>query len=161
MLQSALADSHADDWWREGEPAPVPTMSADQALQLLHLHQKGVELGWDMPHRRKRRGEPWETYTERLRAMWVLEKRREGEDEALRRAARFEASGDWRFAAEAPPPPLPPLELVTGWSNASGRPGHHPEVGLFGGWRIADMEKSRQSGTLAGAGKKLRDGGLG
>ena len=112
-------------------------------LQLLHLHQKSVELGWDLPHRKRRRGEPWETYTARLGAMWSCEERQRAEDEALRRAARYEETGGWRFEDEAPPPPLPPLEQVTGWSRAKGGEKHHPETALFGGWRIADMEKKR------------------
>lgn len=139
-LAAGAPESHEDDAWRECEPAPIPPMSASEAIQLLYLHQKSVCLGWDLPHRRRRRGEPWETYTTRLAAMWRCEKAREAEDEAVRRALRFESSGDWRFAAEAPPPPLPPLELVTGWSRASGKPPYHEGVALFGGWRIGDME---------------------
>jgi hypothetical protein len=100
-----------------------------------------VRQSWDQPHRRRRRGESDEIYRERLGAMWRSEKAREAEDEALRRAARFEASGSWRHADEAEPVPLPPLELVTGWSKASGRPPHHEGVALFGGWRLADMER--------------------
>jgi hypothetical protein len=75
--------------------------------------------------------------------MWRVEKDIEAETEAVRRAARFEATGGWRHADEPPPPELPPLSQVTGWSRASGRPPHRPGVALFGGWRIADMEKKR------------------
>jgi hypothetical protein len=146
MLAAAVPESHAHDAWRQGEPPPIPPLSADQALQLLWLHEKSVQQGWDMPHRRRRRGEPWETYTERLRAMWTHEKKVEAEDAALRRAARFEESGDWRFADEAPPAPLPPLHLVTGWSRASGRAPHHEGVPLFGGWRIGDMKRKLAGG---------------
>lgn len=112
-----------------------------EALQLLYLHEKSVRQGWDRPHRRRRRGESDETHRERLAAMWTWEKDRAAEDEALRCAARFEASGSWRFADEPEPPPVPPLHLVTGWSKASGRKPHHEGVALFGGWRIADMER--------------------
>jgi hypothetical protein len=115
-------------------------MTANQALQLLHLHEKSVEQGWERPHRRKRRGETPEMHSERLRAMWAVEQRRAREDEAVARAARTERR---RPQAEtpAPPPPLPPLHLVTGWSKASGKPPHDPDVALFGGWRIKDMKK--------------------
>lgn len=78
--------------------------------------------------------------------MWTAEKRVEAEDEALRRAARFEASGSWRFEDEAPPPALVPLEQVTGWSKAKGGAGRHGRLALFGGWRIAEMEKARRLG---------------
>jgi hypothetical protein len=81
----------------------------------------------------------------------AAEKGREAEEAALRRAARFEESGDWRFAEEAPPPALPPLERVTGWSRTGRKKGKHdPGVALFGGWRLAAMETSRRSGTSAG-----------
>lgn len=76
--------------------------------------------------------------------MWSVEKDLEAEAEALCRAARFEQTGDRRHEDEVPPPTLPPLELVTGWSRASGRPAYHEGVALFGGWRIGDMEKRRR-----------------
>jgi hypothetical protein len=141
MLQAAMPESQRHDAWRRNDPPPIPPLTADQALALLCRHSKSVELGWDMPHRRRRRGEPWETYTERLRAMWTAEKRREAEDDAVARALRWEETGSWRREDEAPPLPVPPLALVTGWSKASGRPPHHEGVPLFGGWRIGDMKR--------------------
>jgi hypothetical protein len=146
LLASSLPDSHADDSWRHNDPPPIPPMTADQAIQLLCLHEKSVRQGWEQPHRRKRRHEPWETYTERLRAMWTAEKAREAEDEALRRAAREEPPGDWRLPEEPPPPPLRPLHLVTGWSKANpdrAKATHNPDLALFGGWRIGEMRKKR------------------
>ena len=140
-LRSAAPESHADDEWRRQDAPAIPPMTADQAIQLLALHEKSVRQGWEMPHRRKRRDEPWETYTERLRAMWTREKEVAAEDESIRRALHFETRGDWRFEDEAAPLPLPPLELVTGWSRAKGGPKHNPDVALFGGWRIAEMER--------------------
>ena len=152
-LAAGLANSHEDDGWRHNDPPPIPPLTADQALQTLCLHEKSVRQSWDQPHRRKRRGEPWETYTERLRAMWTHEKAREAEDEALRRAARYERTGDWRLEGEEAPPELPPLELLTGlvgrspsggsWSKAKGKPKHNPDVALFGGWRLSDWKKRK------------------
>jgi len=144
MLVAGLPDNPEDNAWREQHDLPpVPPLTADQALQLLALHDKSVNQGWEKPHRRKRRGEPWETYTARLRAMWTAEKNREAEDEALRRAAHYEATGDWRYEDEpAPPPTLPPLELVTGWSKAAKiKVIYNPGRALFGGWRLADWKK--------------------
>jgi hypothetical protein len=135
---AAAPDSHADDSWRENEVPQLPPMTAGQALQLLFLHEKSVRQGWEQPHRRRRRGESDETHRLRLMTMWAAEKARAAEDEAVRRA--IELDGD------EPPPPLPPLPdlaLVGGWSRAKGRPPHHPGVALFGGWRIADMERKR------------------
>jgi hypothetical protein len=142
LLASSLPESHADDAWRHVDPPPIPPMTPDQAIQLFALHRKSVRESWDRPHRRKRRGEPWETYTERLRAMWVAEKSREAEDHALRRAARYEETGDWRFEDEvAPLPPLPPLELVTGWSKADpNKTKHNSDIAMFGGWRLKDWK---------------------
>ncbi|MDP8994378.1 MAG: hypothetical protein M3N07_05240, partial [Pseudomonadota bacterium] len=117
-LIAALPESHADDAWRSAEPPPIPPMSFGQAFQLLCLHEKSVRQQWDRPHRRRRRGESEQAYVERLRAMWVYQKAREAEDEALRRAGRYEETGSWRLEDEPPPPELPPLELVTGWSRA-------------------------------------------
>ncbi len=139
-LAAARADSHEDDQWRHAAPPPIPPMSANQALQLLFLHEKSVRQGWDKPHRR-RRGETDERYSMRLFLMWRAEQRQIGEEAALRRAARYEETGDWRHEEEAPAPELPPLELVTGWSRAKGGPRHDPDVALFGGWRLADMKR--------------------
>jgi hypothetical protein len=148
-LAASFPESHADDGWRHNDPPSIAPMSADQALQLLFLHEKSVRQSWEQPHRRKRGGEPWETYTERLRAMWTAEKSREAEDDGLRRAARYEETGDWRSEDEQPAPELPPLHLVTGWSKADPKkPKHNPKKALFGGWRLADwteQESGRKS----------------
>lgn len=141
VLSAALPDDPETSLWRHNDPPPIPPMSAQQAFQLLYLHEKSVRQSWDQPHRRRRRGEPQAVYVERLRAMWVVEKAREAEDEALRRAARYERTGDWRFAHEPKPPDLPPLALVTGWSKAKGKPPHDPKWALFGGWRLSDWKK--------------------
>ncbi|MEO7178950.1 MAG: hypothetical protein ABIW83_08905 [Allosphingosinicella sp.] len=145
-LRASLPESHSDDGWRQCEPAPMPRFTANQALQLLYLHRNSVRQSWEQPHRRRRRGESEAVHVERLRAMWRAEKGLEAEEEALRRAACYEATGRWRYAGEVPPPRLVPLELVTGWSKASGRPAHHAGVALFGGWRIADMERRLREG---------------
>jgi hypothetical protein len=148
LLASSLPGSHEDDAWRHNDPPPIPPMTVDQAIQLLCLHEKSVRQSWEKPHRRKRRHEPWETYTERLRAMWTAEKAREAEDAALRRAAREEPPGDWRLSEEPPPPPLPPLHLVNGWSKAKpdrAKATHNPDLALFGGWRLRDWEKRKKA----------------
>ena len=146
-LAAAMPENHAQDRWRQcAQEAAMPPLSWDQAFQLLCLHDKSVNLSWEQPHRRRRRGESDPVYVERLRAMWRAEKSIEAEQEAVRRAQRFEASGSWRHADEPPPPELPPLEQVTGWSRASGKAGRHGELALFGGWRIADWHKRQGQG---------------
>jgi hypothetical protein len=145
-MASAMPDSHEDDAWRHNDPPPIPPMTAGQAIQLLSLHRNTVRLSWDEPHRRKRRGESPETYTARLIAMTAAEKGREAEDAALRRAARYEATGDWDVPGEKPPE-LPPLHLVTGWSKAEpdrAKATYNPKLALFGGWRLRDWKRSRR-----------------
>jgi len=156
-IASAAPESWADDAWRDSDPPRLVPMSFGQTFQLLALHEKSVRQGWDLPHKRKRRGESWETYTERLRAMWTVQQDRTREQDALRRAALYEKSGSWRFEDEAPQPPLPPLEFATGrldsaWKDRSWSKGakveivHNPDLALFGGWRLRDWEKNRRSG---------------
>ncbi len=142
LLVSTLPESHDDDRWRRGEWPPLPAMTVNQAMQLLFLHEKSVHQRWEAPHRRRRRGESDEVYCDRLQAMGRAERNRDSDEAALRRAARFEETGGWRLEDEPPPPVLPPLSQVTGWSRASGRAPHHEGVALFGGWRIADMEQA-------------------
>lgn len=150
MIRAADPESGEHDRWRRGDPTPIPPLSFEQALQALAHHWKPVHYGWDRPHMKKRRGEPWETYTERLRAMWAHKEGIEAEDGALARAAAreiaWEARRSWRLEDEPEPLPLPPLHLVTGWSKASGRAPHHPEVAMFGGWRIEDMRRKMAKG---------------
>lgn len=155
LSAAGLEGSHEDDSWRNCEPLPLPKMSVSEAIQLLSLHQKGVRLGWEQPHRRKRRNESGEAYTERLRAMWTSEKNREAEDEAIRRAAHYEATGNWRFEDEMPPPELPPLEHVTGWSKADPKKKrHNPKKAMFGGWRIDDWKKREEPESTARSAKR-------
>ncbi len=145
-MASAMPDSHEDDAWRHNDPPPIPPMTADQAIQLLCLHRKGARLGWEEPNRRRRRGEAAQAYSERLHAMSLAEKDREAESAALRRAAQYEKTGDWRLPEEPPPPELPPLHLVTGWSKANpdrAKATYNPELALFGGWRLKDWTKRR------------------
>jgi hypothetical protein len=143
MLAAALPESHEDDAWRHNDPPPIPPLTPDQALQLLCLHEKSVHQSWDRPHRRKRRGEPWEVYRERLAAMWVHEKAVEAEDEALRLAAREETMADYDVPeGEETLPALPALDQVKGWSKADPeKKKHNSDLALFGGWRLRDWKK--------------------
>lgn len=64
-----------------------------------------------------------------------------------RATARYEESGDWCFEDEAPPPALPPLDPVTGWSKADPtKAKHDPKKALFGGWRLEDLKKRKAKG---------------
>lgn len=139
---AAAPEAHADDAWFDNEPAPIPPMTASEAIHLLFLHQNSVRHDWGLPHRR-RRGESDEVYVQRLAAMYAAEQALAREETAVRAAIERDEG--------APPelPPLPALDRVMGWSKASGRPPHHPGVPLFGGWRIEDMNAARRSGRSA------------
>lgn len=141
-LAAARSGLGEDEDWAHAEAAPIPPLTAAQALQLLQLHLKSVRLGWEAPHRRRRRGESDAVYTARLAAMWRAEQGRAAEEAAWRRAARYEESGAWAHPDEPPLPELPPLDLVTGWSKADpARAGGDAGGAPFGGWGHEDMRR--------------------
>jgi hypothetical protein len=114
---------------------PIPPLSFGQAFQQLCLHRNTARLGEDRPS-----GRPARIEHDPVAAMAAIGRN----IDAIEGAARFEATGSWRRPEEAEPPRLAPLQTVTGWSRASGKPAHHEGVALFGGWRIADMERRRR-----------------
>jgi hypothetical protein len=166
------AGDGAGHGWRDNDPPPIPPMTAAQALQLLYLHQKTVELGWSQPHRRKRRGETDETYRLRLATMWAAERRMRREEEQACRLLqdpplRSQGRGTSRRLVEGLPEGrgdssqliLPALDQVTGWSKArperveAAKGTQHnscPErcrradLALFGGWRLKDWRTPPQ-----------------
>jgi hypothetical protein len=121
-----------DDWLERVGDCPLPPMSVDQAIQLIAMHRRTCREGWE--HREAR-----------YRVASNDEVRRALEVALVCVGQRYavEATRSWRPADEAPPPPAPPLHLVTGWSKATGRPKHNPNRALFGGWRITDWKRSR------------------
>lgn len=146
-LRAAVPESHGHDAWRHNDPPPIPPMSADQAIQLLCLHEKSVHQSWEQPHRRRRRNESDAHYRMRLFLMWRAEQRQLDEERAVARALRFEETGGWRMEDEQAPVPLPPLHLVTGWSRADpAKTPQDPKVALFGGWRLKDMKRKLGEG---------------
>lgn len=141
LLESTLVESHADDAWRHNDPPPIPQMSADQALQLLYLHQKEARLLSEPDHIKRRRGESPGARSFRLGAMHEARLQRDREAFDLAEAARRSVGAAGVSPHEPPPPVLPALDQVTGWSKASGAPPHHAGVALFGGWRLGDIEQ--------------------
>jgi hypothetical protein len=137
-LQAGLAamrgDGKTSAWQVRSAGTPLPPMSWDQAFQLLCMHQRTQRLGRE--HRTQRL--PHFEFNEAIRMV----------DRALRadeRSMHFALTGRWRLPREQAPPDLPPLHLVTGWSRADpNRVKHNPNLALFGGWRIGDLEKKRR-----------------
>lgn len=133
LLESSLPGSHADDDWRHNDPPPIPQMTANQALQLLFLHQKEVRLQSEPPHLRRRRGESSDAHAFRMGEMYRARLERDREAYRIAESARRE-----RDAAdgEGHAPELPALDQVTGWSRAdAAKVPHDPTRALFGGWR--------------------------
>ena len=140
LVESFDPASHADDAWRHNEPPPIPSMTPAQALQLMYLHQKEARLWAERPDQKPRRGESMEVHSIRLQAKWHAERAREAEDRAIEAA---EDEGEEPLPYEPEPPLLPALDQVTGWSKAGEGRVWDPDVALFGGWRLEDMEKAR------------------
>lgn len=112
---------------------PLPKMTVSECIHLVTMHQNRDRLRARIDRERNRRA--------RFDATPDGSRRRR---EAEARARHYEATGSWHYPEEAPPPALPPLDLVTGWSKADpAKPPYHPERPLFGGWRLDDWEKRK------------------
>jgi len=135
LLASFDPASHADDAWRHNDAPPIPSMTPAQALQLLHLHQKEARLWAERPDMKRRRGETSEMHSARLALLWTAQQMRDAEDRAIAEASQGEGK---RSPHEPPPPLLPSLDQVTGWSKAGEGEVYDPDVALFGGWRLRD-----------------------
>lgn len=145
LIESWLPEAHEGDAWRHNDPPPIPSMSANQALQLLYLHQKEARLLAEPAHLKRRRGEGQEAHSYRLAVMYCLGQQRQREAFQLAEAARRAAGKPSPFEPEAPK--VPALDQVTGWSKAGpAKAPYHEGVALFGGWRIADMEEAVDTG---------------
>lgn len=111
-------------------------MTANQALQLMYLHQKEVLGRSESRHTKRRRGESGEAHRLRLAAMARDADERAREEYRIGEALRAERRAA-RSPHEPPRPALPDLAQVTGWSKADPtKPPHDERKALFGGWRI-------------------------
>lgn len=139
--------SFVDDEWRHNERPEVPPMTTSEGIQLLYLHQKEVRLGGTPDAIRRRHGESRDAHRARLDAVGRAAKAAEYERFRLREA-EFRATGV--IPPHVPPPPfLPDLSQVKGWSKA--RPDARKDAGLFGGWSVADMsDEAREAGLAKG-----------
>jgi|tagenome__1003787_1003787.scaffolds.fasta_scaffold20958585_2 hypothetical protein len=165
LLASGLPGSHEHDDWRSNDPPAMPPMSVSQALQLMYLHQKEARLNAVAPHAIRRRArEPEEAYHERLVRMAEERLRRGREEFEVAEALRMERGEPaWGPAGEAVRAALrqaqdgpesegrvvlPDLAQVTGWSTADPeKVPHNAGRALFGGWRMAEMERKLRDGS--------------
>ncbi len=139
LIAGSLSGSHDHDEWRHNDPPPIPPMTADQALQLLHLHNRTVHLQQEPPHIKRRRGESSEAHSYRLSAMYEARQALDREAFDIAEAARRERGEPTLMNPD--PPRLPALDQVTGWSKADPtKVSHHPDTALFDGWQLEDWD---------------------
>jgi hypothetical protein len=145
LLEAAMPASHEQDEWRHNEPPAMPPVSANQALQLMYLHQKEARLLREPEHLKRRKGESRAAHSERLTAMAEERDRRAREAFEIAEAERWERGlPAWGPAGEEVRRRLglPDLAQVTGWSRAyAAKAPHDPTRALFGGWRLEQMEE--------------------
>jgi hypothetical protein len=134
LVESWSPASHADDEWRHNDPPPIPPMTANQALQLLYLHQKEARLLAEPAHIKRRRGESKEAHSFRMSAMYEARLERDRETFAVAEAERRERGEPHVFGPK--PPRLADLAQVTGWSRAKGEESPEQDRALFGGRRL-------------------------
>ena len=147
LLESTLAAAHEHDAWRSNDPPAIPPMRANQALQLMYLHQKEARLTADPWPIKRQRGEPREVWLARLAI--IAEER----DRLAREASRSPrpsvtpagsphgARRVTMFAAVGPSRP----GAGDGWSRADpAKVPHDPDTALFGGWRIEDLRRDAE-----------------
>ena len=142
LIESSAATSTADSAWRDNDPPPIPPMTANQALQLLYLHQKEARLVDEQQHMKRRPGEPREAHAMRLILLHEERQRRAREAfdlaDTARRAQREGARAGTEAGSDASPR-LPALDQVTGWSRADASKAPTDATrALFGGWRLGD-----------------------
>jgi hypothetical protein len=143
LLAAGLADSEARSDWRHNDLPPIPPMTANQALQLLYLHQKEARLLAEPPHLKQRRGESAAAHRYRLAVMFELRQQRARDAWLIAEHERRSRGEPWVFGPEhlPPRPVLPDLSQVTGWSKAKVPKEDYDETrALFGGWRLKDWE---------------------
>ena len=134
--------SFADDGWSHNERPETPPLTADQMIQLLYLHQKEVRLGGVPEALRRRRGETRFAHRARLDEWGRASQAAEYERYRVVEAA-FRATGVMP-PHEPPPPFLPDLSQVKGWSRAKPAACEAPTRPLFGGWRFEDGGKRKR-----------------
>jgi hypothetical protein len=102
LLESSLPGSHEHDDWRDNSPPAMPPMTANQALQLMYLHQKEARLIAEPPHIRRRPRESEEAHSARLAAMYWEKQRLDREAFEVAEAERWERDEPaWGPAGEA------------------------------------------------------------
>lgn len=147
LLDAGTVHGHDQDDWRHNEPPAMPPMTANQALQLMYLHQKEARLWAEPPHLKKRRGETTAMWSFRVAAMTEENRRLQREKFEIAEAARRERGEMSLYDAWKSTESLPDLGQVTGWSKADpAKAPHDASRALFGGWRLEDLAREGDGG---------------
>mgnify|MGYP001478952089 CR=1 FL=1 len=118
LIQSAVhgLGGGEDSAWRDAaiEDNPIPPMTVEQAMQLLHYHRKTVRLGAACRDRRLRREPDIETVKKDIHRKVA----------AIKRERNYRETGEWRLPHETSRPgviPLPPFVIP---AKAGTQPAH-------------------------------------
>ncbi|MBN8808218.1 MAG: hypothetical protein J0I47_08270 [Sphingomonas sp.] len=144
LLDAGSVHSHEHDDWRHNEPPPMPPMTANQALQLMYLHQKEARLLAEPPHLRRRRGETSDMWSFRVAAMTEEARRREREKFEIAEAARrADGKSTWKDYLST----SPRLAQIGGMTPLEATKAMYDDSrALFGGWRLGDMADDADDG---------------
>ncbi|SFP36258.1 hypothetical protein [Sphingomonas rubra] len=156
LLESWHPGAREDEAWRSNEAPPMPAMTANQALQLLYLHQKEARLTAMPAWWAQRAGETGDLHDARLRDQYLARLAAEAEDRLLATVMRNDRSAEIRHGRgmDDDAPVLPALDQVTGWSRAD--PDKVPADGsraLFGGHRVEHLTPEEKA--LARRGRRM------
>ena len=140
---SPLGREH--DAWRGNTPPPIPPMTANQALQLMYLHQKEARFHAERRDMLQRPGERRDAHAARLGRRYMIQLAEEAEHHLLDEVIDNEAHRHVRHD-EPPIPPLPDLAQVTGWSRADPNKRRADEnLALFGGFRLEHLTEEQKA----------------
>jgi len=129
--------SAEDDAWRSNAPPPIPSMRADQAIDLLKLHHRTVQLQLEAPYGKRRARETNEQWRQRRAAEYFARRDRDQDAARVALATYYAAAGKGAEALEHAPPWLPMLEQVRGLCAAGKMPNEAEVAAMVERLRVA------------------------
>ncbi|MBM6575740.1 hypothetical protein KCP91_05100 [Microvirga sp. SRT01] len=111
LIESFDPASARDDAWRRNDPPPIPSMTPEQAIMLLQLHDRSARHAAERPASRKLPAETREAWQARVAATRATQRVMQEEEENAIAIARLDAFAR-RTKHEPPAPNLPALDQV-------------------------------------------------
>ena len=111
LIESFDPASARDDAWRRNDPPPIPSMTPEQAIMLLQLHDRSARHAAERPAARKLPAETREAWQARVAATRAAQRVMQEEEENAIAIARLDAFAR-RTKHEPPAPNLPALDQV-------------------------------------------------